>query len=113
MTETKHTPAPGTIDITPTWTGLMPAFIAVLEGGGETGKDMARQELFKLAQAVDHTNTDSLRKAAPELLAALEDCVIDLQNWADDHEEPGEPFLETEDALKKARAAIAKAEGAP
>jgi len=40
------------------------------------------------------------------LIDALEDCVEDLQNWLQDHEEPGEPFLETERAIEKANHAI-------
>ncbi len=52
---------------------------------------------------------DRLFRAGPDLLAALIECVQDLQDWASDHEEPGEPFIATERALKQARAAIAKA----
>jgi len=46
----------------------------------------------------------ALMASAPELLAALQDCVEDLQNWAGDH-----GCDATEAALEKARAAIARA----
>jgi hypothetical protein len=45
-----------TIDMTPTWTGLMPAFFAVFENGTEEGKKIAREELMRLAAAVDGKN---------------------------------------------------------
>ncbi len=46
----------GTIDMTPTWAGIMPALIAVLENGTETGKIAARAELMDLAASVDRSN---------------------------------------------------------
>ena len=42
-----------TVDITPTWTSIMPAIIAVLEDGTEEGKKMAREELMELAKNAD------------------------------------------------------------
>lgn len=44
------------IDCTPTWTGLMPAFFAVLEDGTDEGKKIAREELMRLAKAIDAQN---------------------------------------------------------
>lgn len=45
-----------TIDMTPTWTGIMPGLLAVLEDGTETGKKLAREELMDLARKVDALN---------------------------------------------------------
>ena len=42
-----------TIDATPTWAGLMPALIAVIENGTAEGRDNAVAELMRLAQAAD------------------------------------------------------------
>lgn len=52
----KARPAPATIDMTPTWSGLMPALIAVLQNGNSEGKTIARQELMRLAHEVDAAN---------------------------------------------------------
>tara|TARA_Y100001949_G_C15810814_1_gene253395 strand:- start:277 stop:480 length:204 start_codon:yes stop_codon:yes gene_type:complete len=41
------------IDITPDWAGIMPGLIAVLENGTNEGKKMVREELMRLARAVD------------------------------------------------------------
>lgn len=49
--------SPLIIDMTPTWAAIMPALIAALENGTETGKDMARKELMRLAQTVDALNS--------------------------------------------------------
>lgn len=45
-----------TIDLTPTWTAVMPAIIAVLEDGTADGKQLARAELLRLAAEVDKAN---------------------------------------------------------
>lgn len=47
-----------TIDCTPTWAGLMPAFFAVFENGSEEGKKIAREELMRLAGALDLRNNN-------------------------------------------------------
>ncbi len=44
------------IDMTPTWTGIMPAILAVLEDGTPKGKMLAREELMELARKVDALN---------------------------------------------------------
>ena len=44
------------INITPTWSGLMPALLNILESGTEEGKKAARAELLDLAKAVDEAN---------------------------------------------------------
>lgn len=45
-----------TIDITPTWSALMPAFIAVLQNGKGDGPRIAAEELTRLAASVDAMN---------------------------------------------------------
>lgn len=41
------------IDITPTWTVLLPALILAIEHGTPLGKRLARQELAHMAQVAD------------------------------------------------------------
>ena len=45
-----------TIDITPTWTAILPALIAALEDGTAEGKRLAREELKTMARAADVYN---------------------------------------------------------
>lgn len=47
-----------TINITPTWTAIMPALIRVLQEGNAKGKELARLELMDLARKVDAVNGD-------------------------------------------------------
>jgi hypothetical protein len=56
-----------TIDLTPTWAGVLPALLAVLESGTNEGKKMAREELAKMAKGLDRCNA-----VVPALLEALE-----------------------------------------
>lgn len=42
-----------TIDATPTWAGLMPVLIAVIENGTTEGRDNAIAEIMQLAEAAD------------------------------------------------------------
>ena len=44
------------VDLTPTWRGLMPALIAVLQDGSPEGKKEVAKELMRLADAVDKSN---------------------------------------------------------
>ncbi len=44
------------IELKPTWVGLMPALFAALENGSPEGKKIAREELMRLAKAVDVAN---------------------------------------------------------
>ena len=44
------------IDLTPTWSALLPAFIAVLEQGTPNGKQMVIEELRRMASAADRLN---------------------------------------------------------
>lgn len=41
------------IDLTPTWTGILPSLLLVLEHGTEEGKRTARGELSKMARFAD------------------------------------------------------------
>ena len=41
------------IDITPSWTGLMPLFIEWLATGTQTQKDLAKSELIKVGKIAD------------------------------------------------------------
>ena len=50
-----------------------------------------------------------LREALESTRAALLDAIQDLEDWKDDNEEPGQPFLATEAILTAARAATANA----
>ena len=42
-----------TIDITPTWTNVLPILIAGIEAGNEQGRAAAIKELSRMAQAAD------------------------------------------------------------
>ena len=42
-----------TIDITPTWSDVMPILIAAIRHGGEDGASVAEAELRRLAAEVD------------------------------------------------------------
>ena len=45
-----------TVDMTPTWRGLMPVLILALENGTREGRTMARAELTRLAGEIDRIN---------------------------------------------------------
>lgn len=42
-----------TINITPTWTGILPALLAAYDSGTVGGRSFARKELERLAQIAD------------------------------------------------------------
>lgn len=48
----------GTIDLTPSWRGVMPILIATLKDGTSEGQKMAEEELFKLADWADAAMKD-------------------------------------------------------
>jgi hypothetical protein len=53
----KLTPAPvQTIDLTPTWSGMVSTLILLLESGNGEGKATARAELVKMARLADERN---------------------------------------------------------
>ena len=45
-----------TIDITPTWAGVLPILIAAIERGNATGRGAAVAELKRMAEAADRLN---------------------------------------------------------
>lgn len=51
-----------TLDLTPTWTAVLPLLLEALEKGTEEGKDIARDELKNMAKAADQWN-DHVRNA--------------------------------------------------
>lgn len=42
-----------TVDVTPTWEGIMPALISMLTDGTDEAKAIAREELTRLARYAD------------------------------------------------------------
>jgi hypothetical protein len=53
-------PAPaetgGTVRLVPTWRGVLPALLAVLQDGSDKGRELARLELARMARAADMHN---------------------------------------------------------
>lgn len=47
---------PTTIDLTPTWAGILPALIAVIRDGTPEGQRLALEELRRMADAADRFN---------------------------------------------------------
>lgn len=47
-----------TIDLTPTWSALLPALLAVVKDGTEEGRTAAVSELRRMAQAADQLNVE-------------------------------------------------------
>lgn len=45
-----------TLDITPTWVGILPAIVAVIQNGTPQGRAAAISELQRLAATVDAMN---------------------------------------------------------
>lgn len=48
-----------TIDLTPNWQTAVRIYCAVLENGTEEGKQMAREDLQRLARIVDDMNANA------------------------------------------------------
>ena len=66
--------------IEPTWEGLLPAFLAVLEDGTPTGRQIAREELRRMARAADLWNT---RTRAAEDRERCDECGADVTEDTD------------------------------
>ena len=49
------------INLTPTWSAIMPALLNVLENGTDKGKREARAELLDLAKKVDEANASDVK----------------------------------------------------
>lgn len=45
-----------TIELMPTWAGLLPMLLMLLENGNAEGRKTAREELARMAQAADRWN---------------------------------------------------------
>lgn len=45
-----------TIDITPSWEGVLPTLLILLADAGKEGKKVAHEELLKMARAADLYN---------------------------------------------------------
>lgn len=58
----------GTIDLTPTWTGVLPIIIYALENGTEEGKRMAKLELKTMAEAADRYNASVKERGLTSIL---------------------------------------------
>lgn len=41
------------IDVTPTWQGITPALIAVLQNGDSQGRKIAKEEILRMAMLAD------------------------------------------------------------
>ena len=52
-----------TTNITPTWTGLLPMFLALCEGGTGPGRATAEQELLRMARVADWASTQDMQLA--------------------------------------------------
>jgi hypothetical protein len=52
-----------TIDLTPTWAGVMPILLEAYEHGEPEGRKIAREELMRLAQSMDEVNARSKETA--------------------------------------------------
>lgn len=87
-----------TIDLTPSWAGLMPALIAALQCGGPEGQAIAREELGRLAASVDAQNARVRSGAAEEernqfglesVALGRERAAADLARAADDFRATG------------------------
>lgn len=53
---------PATIDLTPTWQGVLPILLAALENGTDEGNKIAREELRRMAEAADRFNASTSKK---------------------------------------------------
>jgi len=49
----------GTIDMTPTWVGVLPIYIAALQDGSPTAQASAREELYRMARLADRAQKEA------------------------------------------------------
>lgn len=54
-----------TIDLTPTWTQILPMLLHVIEHGEEPGKQAVRDELRRMAKAADAWNENARNSQEP------------------------------------------------
>lgn len=48
-----------TIDLTPSWTGLVPALISMIEHGTPEARKVAIEEITRMARALDAFNAEA------------------------------------------------------
>lgn len=63
-----------TIDLTPTWAGLLPALLAAVSDGTAEGRQIAMEELKRMAGAADRWNEN-----AGKMVAALNRAVVTIE----------------------------------
>lgn len=87
-----------TIDITPTWTGLLPGMLRILEDASqpEGAKQPLREELTRLAKHVDDLNKRS--KTELDFKAWLVSLARDIANGDDTVIERAENIIEMFDS---------------
>lgn len=56
----------GTIDLTPTWRGILPALLAAMTDGTAEGRRIAREELTRMAALADERNELAARRVAAD-----------------------------------------------
>lgn len=56
---------PITVDVTPTWLGILPLLITLLEAGSVDGKAEAMKELYRMAKLADE-HVAYLKSKEPE-----------------------------------------------
>lgn len=66
-----------TIDVTPTWSGIIRVLIAALEDGSDAGKQVAREEVIRLARQYDIA-CETLQELLDEsdVIAEFDDAVM-------------------------------------
>ena len=57
------TDEPRTVGIAPTWTEAALIIAEVIENGSELGRNMAREELFRMAEILDQLNSEAQKEA--------------------------------------------------
>jgi hypothetical protein len=55
-----------TIDITPTWRGILPLLLAGYTEGNESGRAAAIEELYRMADAADFWNAHCREAGIPD-----------------------------------------------
>lgn len=55
------TEQPRTIDVTPTWVGILPVLLGLFEKGDKSARDYAIGELEKVCGAVDALNKEGAK----------------------------------------------------
>jgi hypothetical protein len=74
MSQTDNKIPVGTIDCTPTWSGILSALLALIEDGNPEGRTKAVQELRNMAKVADMYV--ELNKNPPRVLVQIDDLVV-------------------------------------